>query len=240
VHVAIERVVSSFLDRADGVLASGYSAVLYGSGARGDFVPGWSDINLLIVAESLMPDVLRALGRSLDDWRGSSPAPPLLITGAEWARAVDVFPIEIMDMREARQVLRGPDPVTGLRPAPGDLRAALERELRGKLLRLRQGYAARSGDEAALGDLAAHSASTVLVLLRGILALHDRTIPSAPLEVVSAAGSLMGIDGDGMSGVVRHRGENGWRCGTGVFEAYLDAVARTAGFVDELKIGDQR
>lgn len=239
-HVAVERVVSSFLNRADGVLPAGYSAVLYGSAARGDFVPEWSDINLMIVAETLSPDLLRALGRGLDEWRRASREPPLLITGAEWVRAVDVFPIEITDMREARQVLRGPDPVSGLRPAAADLRAALERELRGKLLRLRQGYAARAGDEAALGDLATHSTSTILVLLRGILALHDRPIPSAPLEVVSAAGSLMGMGAEGLSDVVRHRGERGWRCGAAVFESYLDAVARTAGFVDQLKLGDQR
>ncbi len=40
-------------------------------------------------------------------------------------------------------------------------------------------------------------------------------------------------------GVGRHRGERGWRCSAAEFEQYLDAVARAAGFVDQLQLGDQ-
>jgi hypothetical protein len=240
VHQAVERVVSPFLIHADAALPPGYSAVLYGSAARGDFVPGWSDINLLLVADGLAPETLRGLGRGLGEWRKAAPEPPLLITRAEWARASDVFPIEITDMRAAHQVLRGADPLTGLEVSPADLRAALERELRGKLVRLRQGYAARSGDQSALGDLAARSASTVLVLLRGLLTLQARPIPSDPLQLASAASAMMGIEGEGFLGVVRHRGDGGWRCSGSEFEAYLDAMARATGFVDQLKLGEQR
>lgn len=240
-HQAVERVVSPFLAHADAALPSGYSAVLYGSAARGDFVPGWSDINLLVVVDGLAPDVLRGLGRGLGEWRKASAEPPLLITRAEWARASDVFPIEITDMRAAHTVLRGANPLDGLDVSPPDLRAALERELRGKLLRLRQGYAARSADQAAaLGDLAARSASTMLVLLRGVLVLVARPVPSDPLQLASAASAIMGIEGEGFLGVVRHRGDARWRCSHSEFEAYLDAVARAAGFVDQLKLGEQR
>ncbi|HEY8256611.1 MAG TPA: nucleotidyltransferase domain-containing protein [Gemmatimonadales bacterium] len=239
-HQAVERVVSPFLAHADGALPAGYSAILYGSAARGDFVPGWSDINLLLVADLLTPPILRGLGRALGEWRKTSPEPPLLITRAEWSRASDVFPIEITDMRAAHKVLRGEDPLAGVQVSPADLRAALEHELRGKLVRLRQGYAARGGDGAALGDLAARSASTILVLLRGLLMLEARPIPSDPLQLATAAAAMMGVEGEAFLGVVRHRGEPGWRCGESEFEAYLDAVTRAAGFVDQLKIGDQR
>ncbi len=239
-HQVVERVVTPFLTQADTALPSGYSAVLYGSAARGDFVPGWSDINLLVVTDSLSPAVLRALGHAFTDWRKATAEPPLLVSRAEWARATDVFPIEITDMRTANSVLRGPDPITGLTVSPADLRSALERELRGKLLRLRQGYAARSSDEAALGDLAQRSASTVLVLLRALLVLQDRPVSPDPLQVSTAAAAIIGIDGEELLGVVRHRGEPGWQCSNSKFEAYLDAMARAAGFVDQLKIGDQR
>lgn len=239
-HQAVERVVSPFLAQADAALPPGYSAVLYGSAARGDFFPGWSDINLLLVTDALTPQILRGLGRTLGEWRKTATEPPLLITRVEWARASDVFPVEITDMRAAHKVLRGADPLAELEVSPSDLRAALERELRGKLLRLRQGYAARSGDESALGDLAARSASTVLVLLRGLLTLQGRPVPSDPLQVASAAAAMMGIEGEEFLGVVRHRGEPRWRCSGAEFEAYLDAVARAAAFVDQLKIGVQR
>ena len=40
---SVARVVESFLTEADAALGAGYSAVLYGSAARGDFVPGRSE-----------------------------------------------------------------------------------------------------------------------------------------------------------------------------------------------------
>jgi hypothetical protein len=50
----------------------------------------------------------------------------------------------------------------------------------------------------------------------------------------------MGMDGEPLLNVVRHRAERGWRCSPGEFEGYLDAVARAAAFLDQLQLGDQR
>ena len=123
---AIKRLVSPVLDKAQAVLGTGFAAVLYGSAARGEYRPGVSDINLLLVADSLTPAVLRSLSGVLDELRRERQPPPLLIERNEWTRAVDVFPIEVTDMQLAREVLRGTDPVAGLRVDPADLRHALE------------------------------------------------------------------------------------------------------------------
>ncbi len=237
---AVDRVVGPFLEAADSALGQGYVAVLYGSAARGDFVPGRSDINLLLILDSVAPNTLRALGPALATWRKSSPQPPLLIGRAEWARAADTFPIEISDMRAASRLLRGDDPLAGLVVDRADLRSAVERELRGKLLRLRQGYAAAAGDPAALGDLASRSAATIMVLLRAILVLLGRALPGDPLELAAAAAGAIGTQGEPWLNVIRHRGESGWRCPTSEFEDYLDAVARATMFVDQLQLGEQR
>ena len=65
--------------------------------------------------------------------------------------------------------------------------------------------------------------------------------------VISALGSgvitgaaAMGMDGEPLLDVVRHRAEQNWRCPPAEFERYLDAVARTATFLDQLQLGDQR
>jgi hypothetical protein len=236
----VDRVVGPFLSQVDSALGDGYSAVLYGSAARGDFVPGRSDLNLMLITDDLSAARLSGLGGAFAGWRKSGYEPPLVILRSEWARATDVFPIEITDMRCGYQVLRGPDPVAGLQVAPSDLRSALERELRGKLLRLRQGYVAAAGDPAALGQLAGQSSGTILVLLRALLVLLGRTIPQEPMEVAAAAAASMGMDGEPLLNVVRHRAERGWRCSPGEFEGYLDAVARAAAFLDQLQLGDQR
>jgi hypothetical protein len=49
----------------------------------------------------------------------------------------------------------------------------------------------------------------------------------------------MGMDGEPLLCVIRHRAERGWRCSPGEFESYLDSVARAAMFLDQLQLGDQ-
>lgn len=239
-HQAVERVVAPFLTAADATLGADYTAVLYGSAARGDFVPGLSGIDVLLLLEAISPAVLLALGPGLTRWRKAGYEPPLIIGRAEWHRATDVFPIEIADMRTAYQVLRGSDPLAGVEVHHADLRRALEREFRGKLLRLRQGYAASAGDPAALGELAGRSASTILVLLRSLLVLLGRPVPQDPLELAAAAAQAMGTDGELLLGVIRHRGERKWRCPAPRFEGYLEAVSRAVRFLDQLQPGDPR
>lgn len=234
---AVDRVVKPFLDAADTALGSGYSAVLYGSGARGDYIPGRSDINLMLIVEELTAPVLRSLGPAFSGWRGSELEPPLLISRPEWNRATDAFPIEIADMRVSYEVLRGSDPLAGMTVDRGDLRRALESELRGKLLRLRQAYAASAGDSAALGTVAGGSAATIMVLLRALLTLVGRQVPTDPLELAAAASATLGIEGEHFLHVIRHRGERQWHCAPEEFERYLGAVERAARFVDQLQLG---
>ncbi len=231
------RIVDAFLTQADTALGSGYSAVLYGSSARGDYVAGQSDVNLMLVLESAAPDTLRTLGPALAAWKGGR-EPPLLISRAEWARAADVFPVEIADMRAAYRVLRGSDPLDGMAPAPADLRRALEREFRGKLLRLRQGYATAAADPAALGALAAQSAGTIMVLFRALLTLLGRPVPPGQADLAAAAAQAVGADSGALWHVVEHRGERKWRCTAPEFERYLAAVERAAGFLDQFQPGD--
>jgi len=238
-HESVERVVTPFLAAADAALGAGYSALLYGSAARGDYIAGRSDINLMLVVDDPSPGRLRALGPAFATWRKNAPEPPLLISRAEWARASDVFPIEITDMRVGYRVLRGADPLGGTRVQRRDLRQALERELRGKLLRLRQGYAVAAGDGKVLGELAAGSAATILVLLRGLLTLAGRPVPAEPVPLAVDAAALLGVPAEALTTPVERRAERGWRATPGEFEQYLHAVSCAAEYVDHFQLGDQ-
>ena len=65
----VDRVVGPFLSQVDSALGDGYSAVLYGSAARGDFVPGRSDLNLMLITDDLSPARLSGLGGAFAGWR---------------------------------------------------------------------------------------------------------------------------------------------------------------------------
>jgi hypothetical protein len=194
----------------------------------------------MLVLDQLTPAILRSLSRAFTGWRKASPEPPLVLSRAEWIRATDAFPIEITDMRTAYKVLRGSDPLQGTKVDPTDLRKALEREFRGKLLRLRQGYATYAPDPAALGGLALQSAATILVLLRGVLTLLAKPIPKDSLELAAAAAAAIGFEGEELLHVVRHRVDREWRCAAPEFENYMHAVEESARFLDQLQLGDQQ
>ena len=237
-HEAARKSVEKFLSAVDSAEPGRYSAVLYGSAARGDYVPERSDVNMLLVFDRLEPALLRRLSPAFASWPRRQAAAPLLVTEAEWQRASDVFPLEITDMRTAYEVLRGSDPIGGLEVRSADLRHALESELRGKLLRLRQAYVAAGGDTAALGELGIASVPTVLVLLRGLLALAGRTVPAAAADVITAGAGVAGFDPEPMLIPLAHRRDKSWRWKPDDFERYLAAVERAAAYVDNLHDGD--
>ncbi len=234
---AIRGIIHPFLEDAERKLGSGFAAVLYGSVARGEYLPGVSDINVLLVCDTLRPETLRRLSGALQGLRHQRQAPPLLIERQEWDRAADVFPIEITDMQLAHEVLRGADPVIGLRVDSADLRSALEREFHAKLLRLRQVYAVHAGDPKALGEVAARTVSTVAALFRAALALHGREVPKATPACLASAGAAMGIT---MAPVVELWGSRGVpeaACPPERFEGYLSAVAAAVRVIDQFTTG---
>jgi len=115
------------------------SVVLYGSAARGDFHRKTSDFNLLLVLEDLSPATLEALEPALRRWTKAGQPVPRLFSPAVIAESADVFPIEFLDIRRSHVVLHGEDPLDGLEIHTDHLRLQCERELREKMMRLREG-----------------------------------------------------------------------------------------------------
>jgi len=235
-HEVVRRVVEPFLADVDAALGATYTAILFGSAARGDYVPGRSDVNLMLIVERAEPAELSRLRPAFTRWRKTVPELPLIISHDEWLRAVDVFPIEICDLRAAHRVLRGPDLVGQVEPRAADLRRALEKEFRGKLLRLRQRYAAQGGQD--LGAWAGRTVGAIVVFFRCLLVLTGRSAPAEPAGVIEAAGALVGFDPAPLLRVLACRAAPKTRLAAADFEAYLGAVERAAYFTDQLELGD--
>ena len=233
------EMIEPFLAKVDAAIGPGYSAVVYGSVARGENIPGMSDINLLLVLERLTSDILTRLEPPFSAWVEQNLPPPLLMTRAEWERASDVFPVEISDMKTAYRTLRGPDPVAGMVISGADHRRALERDFRGKLNRLRQAFVPSERDPESLGIFARRSIASVAVLYRSLLVLLRQPVPGDMSTVFSQAGRMVGFDPAAMLDMAAHRGDQGWKCPRETFEQYLSAVERTVLHVDQLQPGDQ-
>jgi len=232
-----EATVASLLNDLDQSLAGRFSAVLYGSAARGDWVAGVSDINLLLVLDDTSPASLRGLTQAFAGWRKSGNIPPLVFSREEWAGASDAFPIEVTDILHSYKVLKGSDPVAGMRVAPADLRTLLEHEFLGKLVQLRRGYVALASERAALAQLGTASVSTIVLLQRALLALLGRPVPRGIEAVVQEASIAVGAHPSAQLEFVRHRADQKWMATQEQFESYLAAVETAARYVNHLQLG---
>ena len=73
-HSDVTRLTEPFLADADKALATGYTALLVGSAARGEYVAGRSDVNLLLILPNADPATLRSLQPAFDRWRAADDA----------------------------------------------------------------------------------------------------------------------------------------------------------------------
>lgn len=235
---ALDGMLHAFLEQCDTALGPTYCAVLFGSAARGEWLAGESNVNVLLVLDDAAPPVLRTLEYAFRTFAALSSEPPLLLSRAEWRDAADAFPLEIADMQVAYRVLRGDDPMPEVQPARSDLRRALEREFRGKLLQLRRGFAARSSDEAALGWLAARSAPTFVLLCRCALVLLGEPLPPNSAAVVQRAAVRLAFDAGPLTRALAERAHKEWRCPVSEFLSYLAAVEAAVRAVDQLPMED--
>jgi len=213
------------------------SLVLYGSAVRGGHVAGRSDVNTILICDRADESLFQALERPLVPWLKAGHPAPLVFTQAEWRESADVFAVEFEDMRAAHRVLAGGDPWNGLTVRPADVRRQLAHELRGKLVRLRQAYAALARDPAKLTAALTASVSGVLTMLRAVLRLTGKEAPAAADAVVRAAAGLIGFPPAALDAFVTPA-QGGEPVRLTARDpraaAYLTALARTIDFVNRL------
>lgn len=234
----LDKALATFAQQVGALNGLNASAVLYGSAARGDWIPGRSDVNLLLVVDDTTPEALRRLTPVVTDWHTRGFLPPLIIGRGEWDRSVDVFPIEITDMQLSHRVLCGTDPVRAMVVDPADLREGVERELRGKLVRLRQAYVRFGESGVILGGFAATSVPTFFALLRCIAVLFGREPGRERRDTVRALAAELGADGEAAISIAEHRKEPDWNCSPELFVRYMDLVCKTVNLVDNFQRGD--
>ena len=218
------------------------SAVLYGSAARGEYRPGVSDLNVLVLLRDVSPAALRRATEAARAWVADRNPPPLVLSLDEWRRSADVWAIELADIQDAHVVLSGADPFEGITINPEDLRLQCERELKGKQIQLRERYLLFAGEPAELGELLVRSFSTFLVLFRTVLRLGGEGGARDAESVVQRVADRVGFHPGPLLEISRARagGEKLQPAADSpLVVGYLDAVSRVVEYVDRLVHGEQ-
>lgn len=169
---------------------------LYGSGARGEYVPGRSDLNfLLLLSERGIRELDRAFGL-VAKWRKRNVAVPLFLTEEYIKQSLDSFPLEFLDMKLHHLLLYGTDPFEDLQIRKEDLRLQCEREAKGKLLILREAYVSSGGRPRDLSTLLARSIVAFSIVFEGLLYLKGLEIPPDRSGVIRAVCEVAGLRKD--------------------------------------------
>src|SRR5947208_14213466 len=102
--------------------------LLYGSWARGTHVPDRSDVNTLLICDTVDDALFAALAPAMRAWTRAGHPAPLILTEREWRESPAAFPVEYEDLRHAHPLPAGSDPWSGSQDDQAPLRREPEYE----------------------------------------------------------------------------------------------------------------
>ncbi|MBN1850294.1 MAG: nucleotidyltransferase domain-containing protein, partial [Deltaproteobacteria bacterium] len=172
------------------------SIILYGSAASGDYIPGKSDINLMVVLSDEEIEHIDKAFKAIAKWQKRKVAVPLFLTEQYIETSTDVFPIEYLNFQRNHMLLYGKDVLSELTFDRHDVRLQCEREIKGKLLILREAYLESKGKGKALKEVIVHSFQAFLALFTSLLFFKEKDVPLENREIVSSVSHEYGLDSE--------------------------------------------
>src|SRR2546422_10417718 len=124
-HLTVEQFAAE-VARALG--ARPVALLLYGSWARGTHVPDRSDVNTLLICDTVDDALFATLAPAMRAWTRAGHSAPLILTEREWRGAAGARPLEKEDKRDAPPLLPGGDPRAGRPGGPGPRAGRRRRE----------------------------------------------------------------------------------------------------------------
>lgn len=172
--------------------------LLYGSAVRGEFLPGRSNLNILLVMAAYDLAVLKKYDGIHKRWSKEQVVVPLFLTAADLQSAASIFPLEYQDIQESHRVLWGQDPFVGLKIDSRHLAVEVLQALRGNLFRLRQRLVEGRSTEEAITILLSLSITGLLPVLRGLQRLLNRPVLSHGEPLLKDIESHLELDFTGL------------------------------------------
>jgi hypothetical protein len=131
---AVRRIVDACGDRLLGV-------ALYGEAASADYQPGRSPLSLVLLVREVSPETLGLLRPIAVRLRRRRIPTPLVVDTDYLEHARDVFPLELLELRNRHAPLSGDvSALARIAIDSASLRREIEAELRGKMLHLWEDY----------------------------------------------------------------------------------------------------
>jgi predicted nucleotidyltransferase len=171
-----------------------HSITLTGSAVTEDFMPGKSDVNSVFVLREMDLKFLELLASLGKKYRKKRIAAPLIMTPEHIMNSLDVFPLEFLNIKLLHKTIWGEDLFRNLEINHSNLRLQCERELKVRLIGLRQGYISCLGNSKMLMDMFIQSFSGYIPLFKGIILVLGKEPPVTNPDVLSVLEEVSGVN----------------------------------------------
>ncbi len=213
------------------------SLILYGSAAGGSYIKGKSDINLLLVLTPKGLDNLAEAFETIKYWRKRGFGVPLVLTKAFIDSSLDCYPIEFLNMKNNHIVIYGENVLEQINVTLESLRLQIERELKGKLVLLRQGYLEAQGKPRQLKNLINRSFTAIISIFNALLYYKKHAAPRERRDTIKELAGVFKIDAEAFLQCADIKeGKNNFSGDDiiGLFNKYVQEVANICNIIDLL------
>ena len=227
----LDVVLNNYMDKI-------HSIHLTGSALTEDFNPSTSDINSIIVLNKMDLKFLEDFAPLGKKFGKNQIASPLIMTPDYISTSLDVFPVEFLTIKLLHHTVFGQDIVKDLEINHSDLRYQCERELKVKLIELRQGYLSSLGNKKFLADGFINSFSGYIPLFRGITVLVGKAPHKENEEVLETLQDVSGVNLDVFKTVLKAKKDKtklSIETLNSIFEDYYRAIEQLGNITDEIK-----
>ena len=154
-------------------------------------------------------------------------------------RSLDAFPIEFLDFKRLHKTVYGQDLLKDLQITTPNLRLQCEREIKTKLIGLRQEYLSSLGKKKLVAAVLVRSFTGSMALFRAIITLLGKEPPVPRAEVIAMLGSATGIDTEIFEKLLMLKAEllkPSEQELASFFERYYNALEATGKIIDDLHV----
>ena len=225
-----EEILGKYRDKMHSILVTG-------TAVTDDFDPKISDVNSIFVLKEMDLKFLELIAPLGKKYKKTKVAAPLIMTPEYIKNSLDVFPVEFVNFKLIHVTVYGEDILENIEINRMDLRHQCERELKVKLIWLRQGYISSLGNRNILTEGFVNSISGFIPLFRGIIILLGKEPPVRQREVITALSEAAQINTDVFAKVLKEKHQKmklSLQELNTIFEDYYTAPEKLGAIVNEI------
>jgi predicted nucleotidyltransferase len=201
------------------------SILLYGSATGETYAPRRSDINLMVIFKGLGFEQLKSSLKLVNSGIHKKITAPLFLSLEHIETSKDVFPVEFLEIKENHILLYGKDLFGDMRIDQSNIRPICEREIKGKLIRMREAYLEIGLRKKGMEALVKKSMDSFFPIFRALIKIKHREPAREKKKVIEELAGLYNLDKNIFIDVLEGKID---------FEKYMGEIAKLAAVVDKL------